>query len=86
MSDSKDNSEIVGICSGNIGQVDNGTRVIEKRNTDGTLYFEASTRITHIFGSECEAAPLYGYGPTKEIAIERLEVALKKFNDSLWAE
>lgn len=73
------------ICK-NIGQADDGVRIEQKRNTDGTLYFRASTTIRHIFGSDLgEGAPtLEGFGITEEQARERLEKELRDFNDSLW--
>ena len=79
-------SKIVAIVSGNIGQIDDGVVVQEKRNTDGSTYWTASSTITHIFGSEIDAAPLVGYGTTEQQARERLALELKRFNDSLWAE
>lgn len=71
----------------NIGQVDDGVRMEQKRNTDGTLYFRASTVVRCIFGSDLgEGAPtLEGFGTTEEQARERLEKELSEFNDSLWA-
>jgi len=72
----------------NIGQVDDGVRIEHKRNTDGTMYYLASTVIRHILGSDLgEGAPtIEGFGETEEQARERLEVELRKFNDSLWAD
>lgn len=52
--------QIVAIVSGNIGQVDDGMRIEEKRNTDGTSYWCAETTITHIFGYPVDAEPLRG--------------------------
>jgi len=72
------------VCS-NIGQNDDGVRVEQRRNTDGTLYYRAWTRITHIFGSAVGAAPLEGFGLTEQQACTRLDKALRDFNDSLWA-
>lgn len=71
----------------NIGQVNDGMTVEQKRNTDGTLYYRASTTIRNIFGSDLgEGAPtLEGFGTTEELARERLEKELRDFNDSLWA-
>lgn len=71
----------------NIGQVDDGVRIEQKRNTDGSLYFRASTTIRNIFGSDLgKGAPtLEGFGTTEEQARERLDGELRSFNDSLWA-
>jgi len=67
------------ICS-NIGQNDDGVRV--EQLPDGT--FKAWTKITHIFGSEVDAAPLEGFGGTEAGARAALEKELRDFNDSLW--
>lgn len=75
------------ICK-NIGQVDDGVRIEQKRNADGTLYFRASTTITSILGSDpalTQGPTLEGFGTTEEQARERLEKELRDFNDSLWA-
>lgn len=69
----------------NIGQVDDGIRIERKRNVDGTFYYRAFTRVTHIFGSEIEGGNLEGFGVTEEQARERLGKELRNFNDSLWA-
>jgi hypothetical protein len=71
------------ICT-NIGQVDDDVRVEQRRNTDGSLYWCASAKVTHIFGSPVEAEPLEGFGTTEAQARERLKAELKDFNDSLW--
>lgn len=61
-----------------------GYDVQEITNDYGQHYFKASWTCTHMFGSEIEAAPLFGYGATREIAIERLEKEMKEFNDAMW--
>lgn len=73
------------ICQ-NIGQVDDGVKVVRCRNTDGTFYFKATTVITHVLGSDLGpgAPTLEGFGPTEAVARARLTEELKKFNDSLW--
>jgi len=71
----------------NIGQTDDGIRVEQKRNTDGSTYFRAWTKIMTIFGSEINGGEGYvieGFGVTEEQARERLDIELRKFNDSLW--
>lgn len=70
----------------NIGQEAGRIVVEQKRNTDGTTYWKASTRITHIFGSPIEGGHLEGFGTTEQEARDRLEEEEKKFNDSLWDE
>jgi len=84
MSDKPDNGQIVAFICGNIGQVDDGVRVEQRRNTDGSLYWCATTQITHVFGSEIQMDPLEAFGATPEQARGRLEKELKDFNDSLW--
>lgn len=71
------------ICK-NIGQTDNGIRIEQRRNTDGTVYFCASAKIVSIFGSETQGPTLEGFGTTVEQARERLDKKLSDFNDSLW--
>jgi hypothetical protein len=72
--------------SQNIGQVNDGVRVEQKRNTDGTTYFRAWTVIRYIFGSEVGGEPTCeGFGTTEEQARDRLDKSLRDFNDSLWA-
>lgn len=71
----------------NIGQCDDGVRVEQRRNTDGSTYWRASTKITHIFGGEIndgQGMELEGFGMTEAQARERLEQELKRFNESLW--
>lgn len=77
---------ILHICK-NVGQVDDGVRIEQKRNTDGTLYFRAWTVIRYIFGSEMgEGAPMIeAFGTTEQQARERLDQELRSFNDSLFA-
>lgn len=70
---------------GNIGQSVGGVTIEHLRNTDGTMYYKASTRVTHIFGSPIEAGECEGIGTTPEQARERLDKELRDFNDSLWA-
>jgi len=71
------------VCT-NIGQCDDGVKVEQERNTDGTYYFRASSRITHVFGSEIQGGECEGFGTTEQQARERLADDLRKFNDSLW--
>lgn len=59
-------------------------QVEEITNDYGQHYFKATHTPTHIFGSEVDAAPLFGYGATREIALERLEKEIDKFNEALW--
>ncbi len=68
------------VCS-NIGQNDDGVHVEQLK--DGT--FRAWTRITHIFGSQVDAAPIEGFGGTEADARAALTKELRDFNDSLWA-
>lgn len=78
---------ISAFISTNIGQVDNGVDVEVRRNTDGSSYYRASTKITHIFGSEINNGEGYlieAFGTTKEQACQRLDKELRDFNDSLW--
>ena len=86
MSNQPNNGQIVAFVCGNIGQVDDGVRVEQKRNVDGSSYWCAETTITHIFGFPVDAEPLRGYGNTEQQARERLDAELKRFNDSLWDE
>jgi len=64
--------------------MDGGSQVEEIRNDHGQHYFKASYTPTHLFGSEVDAAPLFGYGATRELALERLEKEIEKFNESIW--
>lgn len=73
------------VCD-NIGQDDDGIRVEQRRNTDGTLYWCATTKVTHIFGMPVESDPLEGFGATEQQARERLAAELRRFNNSLWDE
>jgi hypothetical protein len=68
----------------NIGQVDDGVRIEQRRNTDGSMYWRATTRVTHVFGSPIEGGELEGFGTTEAQARERLDAELRSFNDSLW--
>lgn len=71
----------------NIGQVDDGVRIEQKRDINGAICFRASTTITSILGSDpkCTQGPtLEAFGTTEEQARERLDKELRDFNDSLW--
>lgn len=75
------------ICQ-NIGQVDDGVRIEQKRDIHGAICFRASTTITSILGSDpahTQGPTLEGFGTTEEQARERLAKELRDFNDSLWA-
>jgi hypothetical protein len=75
------------ICN-NIGQVDDGVRIEQRRDIHGAVCFRASTTITSILGSDPELTSgptLEAFGVTEESARERLEKELRDFNDSLWA-
>lgn len=74
------------ICK-NIGQVDDGVRIEQKRDIHGAICFRASTTITSILGSDpalTHGPTLEGFGTTEEQARERLDKKLRDFNDSLW--
>jgi hypothetical protein len=74
------------ICK-NIGQVDDGVRIEQKRDIHGAICFRASTTITSILGSDpalTQGPTLEGLGVTEKHARERLEKELRDFNDSLW--
>jgi len=47
-------------------------------------YWKATHQITHIFGSEVNAAPIEAIGTTREQALERLQEKKRQFNESLW--
>jgi hypothetical protein len=70
----------------NIGQNADPVQVERKQNTDGTFYFRAFTRVTHIFGAPIQGGWLEGFGTTEAQARERLEEEEKKFNDTLWCD
>jgi hypothetical protein len=48
------------------------------------MYWRATTRVTHVFGSPIEGGELEGFGTTEAQARERLDAELRSFNDSLW--
>lgn len=72
-------------CTEHVGMTVGDCTLTQHENVNGTFYWKATQQITHLFGSEVDAAPLVGIGRTQEIAIQRLQQKRKEFQESLWA-
>jgi uncharacterized protein YbjQ (UPF0145 family) len=71
------------ITCNHIGVCMNETKIEEKTNADGNVYFKATAKIGSIFGSEVEGE-CTGIGETKEQALKRLEQDIENLSESLW--
>jgi hypothetical protein len=58
--------------------------VFQEIGNHGQPCWKATAQIGTIFGAEVEGE-LTGIGPTKEIAMERLNEEKRKLHESLWA-
>lgn len=76
--------KVVVHCDCEPGLVPGDVALEEKTNCDGqSKYWRASRPIGHIFGAPVEGE-IEAFGPTREIALERLREEQRKLYESLW--